>query len=176
MWISTLALRVGVGDDDVEPGQQLARLHQGQRVRRASLGQRDAVVAQRPQVHVHGRRVGGTRALKNDGKICNENTMTIWTITFWTVTNWTITVWTVTIWTITIWILKQTVFRWIGKVIFLIVALAANLFQKFTILNFFKWCLLVLKFFSFYFDSWSLQSQKSRWNYNKTRFFQVHLP
>ena len=53
-----------IGDDDVDPGEEFARLHEGERVRRAPLRQRHAVVAQRAQVHVHRRRVGRARALQ----------------------------------------------------------------------------------------------------------------
>ena len=53
-----------VGDDDVDAGKELARLHEGERVRRPSLRQRHAVIPQRAQVAVDSRRVGGGGALQ----------------------------------------------------------------------------------------------------------------
>ena len=66
MRVPALPLGVGVGDDDVDSGQQLARLHERERVRRAALSQSDAVVPQSAQVDVDSRRVGGARALEKD--------------------------------------------------------------------------------------------------------------
>ena len=53
-----------IGDDDVDAGEELARLHEGERVRRAPLRQRHAVVPQRAQVAIHRRRVGRGGALQ----------------------------------------------------------------------------------------------------------------
>ena len=53
-----------IGDDDVDAGEELARLHECERVRRPPLRQRHAVVPQRAQVAVHRRRVGGGGSLQ----------------------------------------------------------------------------------------------------------------
>lgn len=52
--VAAVTLGLGVGDDDLDAGQQFAGLHQAEAVRRAPLHQRHPVVPQRPQVHVHG--------------------------------------------------------------------------------------------------------------------------
>ena len=62
--ISAFAHPSRVGDDDVDAGEELSRLHEGERVRRAPLRQRHAVVPQRAQVAVHRRRVGRGGALQ----------------------------------------------------------------------------------------------------------------
>ena len=67
-----------IGDDDVDPGEELARLHEGERVRRTSLRQRHAVVPQRAQIAVYRRRVGRGGALQAPEGRCERKN---WNIT-----------------------------------------------------------------------------------------------
>ena len=60
--VATLALGLGVRDDDIDPRQQLPGLHEGERVRAAALHQRDPVMSEGPEINKHrgGVRRGGT--------------------------------------------------------------------------------------------------------------------
>ena len=69
MGVSALALGVGVRDDDVDPGEELAGLHEGQAVGSTPFGQGHPIVPQGAEVDVHGRRVRGTGTLERIVKL-----------------------------------------------------------------------------------------------------------
>ena len=62
--VPALALGLGVRDDDVDPRQELAGLHEGEGVGAAPLHQRHPVVSQGPQVNKHSGRVRRGGALQ----------------------------------------------------------------------------------------------------------------
>ena len=63
MRIRALPSRLRIGNDDLDSGQQFARLHETQAVRAALLHEGDAVVAKRAHIDVHGGGVGTRGAL-----------------------------------------------------------------------------------------------------------------
>ena len=67
--VSALALGLRVRDHQVDPGQQLARLHEGEGVGRAPLHQGHPVVAQGSQVNVDSVGVRRRGSLKISTKL-----------------------------------------------------------------------------------------------------------
>ena len=67
--VPALALRLGVRDDDIDAGKELAGLHEREGVGTASLNQRDSVVPQSSQVDEDRGGVWGGGSLQADGDV-----------------------------------------------------------------------------------------------------------
>ena len=67
--VPALALRLGVRDDDIDAGEKLAGLHEGQGVGTASLHEGYSVMPQSPQVNEDRGGVWRGGALQADGDI-----------------------------------------------------------------------------------------------------------